>query len=271
MSYYASIINKYEKILENKPSSINAVISLARLYLKSKEIDKSINFYEALIDPMPKNIEIFKSMGVLYLAKNDKREAIKYIKQALLLKKNDPALYEYAAEIDYIKSDQCYEIALDIYNFNKISEVEASHCFLIAVKLYEKGKYDLATKYIETIEEYFGNTVEYKNLLGSLHYKAEKYNEAIEEYISAINLLGYSHYMIAINIANCYEKIGDFEQGLKHLFLALEAGDKKEILYYHIALLYLKQKDKENAKINLDKSLQENSRYIPSKQLLTNL
>ncbi len=48
MTYYESLINKYEELLDKKSSSIEYVITLARLYLKTNNVDKALSFYEAL-------------------------------------------------------------------------------------------------------------------------------------------------------------------------------------------------------------------------------
>ncbi len=267
MSYYDTLIEKYEKDLEAKPDSINAVVNLARLYLKTQDIDKSITFYEALIDPMPKNPEVFKSMGILYLAKNDKREAIKYLKKALKLDLREPSLYEYAAEIDYQKADECYDIALDIHSSNKMTEIKGMHCFLIAMRLYKREKYPIAMRYLEVIKPVMENTVEYKNLLGSIYYKTGKYDEAIEAYYVAFDLLGYLHHNIAINISACYKKKRDFEAALKCLSAALEASDNVKGIYYHISLIYLEMDDKINALYNLKQSLDIDEHFELAKKL----
>ena len=256
MSYYYDLIEKYEKILDEKPYSIKAVVSLARLYLKTKNIEKSISFYEALLDPMPRNIEIFKSIGVMYLAKNNKPQAMEYIKEALFLKENDPSLYEYAAEIDEIKSSECYSIAINIYKNKQISEIEALHCFMIALKLYKKSKYDLSFEYLNLASIGVGNTVEFKNLLGSVYYKTEEYDKAIEEYDKAINLVGYDDYIILINIASCYRKKHEFDEALKYLTLSLDNSNYKETVYYNIALVYADMNDKENVLLNLNHALE---------------
>ncbi len=267
MSYYHTLIEKYEKDLEAKPDSINAVVNLARLYLKTQDIDKSITFYEALIDPMPKNPEVFKSMGILYLAKNEKREAMRYIKKALKLDLREPSLYEYAAEIDYKKADECYDIALDIYSSNRMTEIKAMHCFLIAMRLYKREKYTTALRYLDVIKSFMENTVEYKNLLGSIYYKKGRYDEAVEAYYVAFDLLGYLHHNIAINISACLKKRGDFEEALKCLSAALESSDNVKGIYYHIALIYLDMDDKLNALYNLKHSLDLDANFELSKNL----
>ncbi len=267
MSYYNSLIEKYEKALEVKPDSINAVINLARLYLKIQDIDKSISFYEALIDPMPKNVEVFKSMGVLYLAKNEKREAMKYIKKALKLDLKEPTLYEYAAEIDYKKADECYDIAIDIHSSNKMSEVRAMHCFMIAMRLYKRYKYEISLRYLNIITKHMGDTVEYRNLLGSVYYKLGKYDEALEQYSMACDLLGYVHHNVAVNMSACYKRKGQFEFALKCLTSAIELSDNPEQLYYYIALIYLVTGDKINSIYNLKQALDINENYALAKEL----
>ncbi len=267
MTYYEELIEKYEKILSERPDSINAVVNLARLYLKTRDFDKSISCYEALIDPMPNNAEIYKSMGVIYLAKEDKKESIKYLKKALMLNLRDPSLYEYAAEIDYKNASECYNIALEIYTANRVSEVESMHCFLIAMKLYKKGDYDTSMRYLNVIKSSMENTVEYKNLLGSIYYKTGKYDEAIEEYIVAQDLLGYLHHNIAANMSACYKEKGQFDLSLKCLEASLEVSDNKKSIYYHIALIYLAMDDKVDALYNLKKSMDIDADFEPAKHL----
>ncbi len=271
MSYYAKLIENYEKILEADPKSVNAVVNLARLYLKTCNIEKSLVFYEALIDPMPKNVEIFKSMGVLYLAKNEKRESMKYLKKALRLNLRDPSLYEYAAEIDYKNAEECYTIAIEIYTANRLSEVEAMHCFLIAMKLFKKGWYTLSMRYIDVIKGYMSETVEYRNLLGSIYYKREEYDKAIEEYMIAYDLLGYLHHNIAANMAQCYKMKGEYETSLKCLLASLEASDNKKSVYYHLALVYIAMEDRVEALYNLKQSLDIDPNYAPAKDLYSEI
>lgn len=267
MTYYEQLIDKYEKILEEKPDSINAVVNLARLYLKVRNFDKSISYYEALIDPMPNNAEIYKSMGVIYLAKEEKQESIKYLKKALMLNLRDPALYEYAAEIDYKNAPECYNIALEIYSANRLSETESMHCFLIAMRLYKKGDYDTAMRYLTTIKPTMENTVEFKNLLGSIYYKRGEYDKALEEYVIAHELLGYLHHNIAANMAACYKEKGQFDKALECLRYSLEVSDNKKSVYYHIALVYLAMDDKVEAMYNLKQSMDLDEDYELAKNL----
>ncbi|VAX35173.1 hypothetical protein MNBD_UNCLBAC01-939 [hydrothermal vent metagenome] len=186
---YEFILKKYSKV---EPKNIEIYGYLGQLYYSQRKYDQAVKQFEKVLELEPKNTDVMYLLGSLYLEVDRKVEAIDLLKLSIDI---DPRHDGSLNTLGYIYAEQGIHL-------------------------------DKAENFILRALEIDPDNGAYLDSLGWAYYKNEKYNEALEIFKKAENLLEDS--VIYDHIGDVYFKLNDIESANKYWKLSLELSPKQE-------------------------------------------
>ncbi|AHH05154.1 Lipopolysaccharide assembly protein B [Borrelia miyamotoi] len=160
------LIEKAANILKVNPNEINALQTLNDYYYSNKEHENGIKYAKKLcqlIEENPTNQEIdffkaFLSYGVYNLDRNFNLEALKFIKKAYLIKK-DNIDANYYLGIAFLKNAQYKEALHYLIKIYKLNKNNSDALKYIGIALFHTGNYNKAVGIFNSIRKYIQNDV----------------------------------------------------------------------------------------------------------------
>ncbi|MDC0249729.1 tetratricopeptide repeat protein [Flavobacteriales bacterium] len=108
------------------------------------------------------------------------------------------------------------------------------------------------------------NTTAYTlNDRGSCYRKLEQFDEAIQDYLAAIDLNSDLSFIYS-NLASIYAKQGDSKEALNYYDIAIRKDAKYALAYNNKASLLLENKEYQRAEFAIEKALVANPEYAPA-------
>lgn len=265
------LIKKYIDILKKNPDCASSLHNLGKLYVKQREKIKAKMCYEKLYKIMPENFDVLRTFGLLLLANGEKVKALEMFKKALFIKEDERDIYEYVTEIDKFHEEKCFELALASYDENKITQTESTHCINVAKRLYRRGNYDMAERYIKLASNVATNSAEVNNLIGAMCYKNGQYNRAIYFYNYALNTLKKDNVVILFNILHAYKQKKDYEKVEEYLQKIFEIKYSNKYVLNMIARIYKEIGQNDKAKDFFEKVLEIDDTFVEAQQYIASL
>lgn len=193
----------------NKNEEQNSVIiERANAAILARDYEQASRIYKGLLKTEPENINYLNALGDLYIKNGDDKIALEYIKEIVRLQpQNLDALNSlggiYRRLKLYDESISVLERAVMIDNTN--SQVFYNLGFTYKIM----GNYDEAIQCFNTVVEENPRDVLAFNHIGTIYASQKKWTEAISSYLRGLKV-DPNHPILHLNIAKCYDKLGDF-------------------------------------------------------------
>ncbi len=240
-------IEQYFLALELQPNCTDALIALANLYEKNKELDKAINYQDQVVKLMPKNSDAKVKLGSLMLAVGKAQEAIDYYQQVIALNSKQPA---------------------EIYSqlgsaLNKIGKAKESiAAYQTALNISGKELLFFRKQLNKKAESKVVGNVETTGKLAQKLMEQGNITEAIERYQQALILPGEKPAWIYQQLANAYQKNGLLEK-IETLYReAISENPQYPHFYLKLAQIYSQQNRLEEATSQYEQVLFLNPNHL---------
>lgn len=266
---YTEATNYIQEAIHINPNNADAFCSLGEIYNEIGLYDDAIQSYQNAIDCDPENIETYSSIADIYHYKmHDNQSAFEYYLKILEIDPNNKRaiqrvifIYQdakmYRAAEEFLKKlikrnpDDWYvhqmlaghyrEWVGEYIDFGRVTWPQE------AIELYEKAIIHYE-QMIRISPNYQGT---YYNI-GQCYSNLEKYSKAIYYYKKSIeiNPTDWSPYG---GLANSYREFGKYNEAIENYKLAIKYNTEDEFpgkdwSYYNIGCIYLKIRDKKNAR-----------------------
>ena len=141
---------------------------------------------------------------------------------------------------------------------------------LCAIRLYNEDKYDKAIKYLlklKTVSQTRDDFYAVGLMTGLTLTDMKCYSDAIHVYSSLIEMNMTSSTVYG-NLGNIYLTLGNRQDAISYIRLAIQNDEKNPAPYNNLAKLYFETFDFENAKIYAQKALQINHKMYQASTML---
>ena len=243
----------YEKIIKQGSVSHDIYYELAQLCVKTDDLDKAEQTLKKVCGLNPDFAPAHKDLGVIYLNKRLFDYAKDEFEKAYEIAPQDPSIIvEYANYLhstsDFVKADEYYQKALEFDPENatalafsalnkthlkqldiakeqitKILEriTESAFLYYIAGRIYHLDKdYETAKRYLIKAYE-LEQIPDVQNLLALCYYELGNYEQANTIFLNMLKEVP-KNITVMLNVANCYEKMGNNDEALKYAEMIVE-------------------------------------------------
>lgn len=185
--YYDEAFALYEKALEIKPDSVEALTGQGNIYRIREEFQLGKDALERAVELDPTYAPAYRGLGRYYYLVGDKTRSFQFLNKALEL---DPAYARgYETRADIYTSEGEYDLAMA--DFDKAIAIDPSIPDLYASRgdlHYYMGNYDLSLKDNSTAIQLDPTYVLGYANRGDAYYAKENYPASLEEYNRALAL-----------------------------------------------------------------------------------
>lgn len=219
----------YKIAIQLKPDYWKGYNDLGRFYLRYRgEIDKALKQYEKLLQVAPDNYIGFSHLGAIYLYKGKFERATELLKKSLEIKET----YFGASNLGVVyHNQQNFPEAIRLYSLaHKLNPNSYVVIGNLASAHEQVGNDDLAKDYyrkaIDIAENQLDvnpNNVQIINDLGTYYADIEENTLALKYLNRSIELDSNNTDML-YRVATAYERMGDRENALKWMEMAIEKG-----------------------------------------------
>ncbi len=234
-------------ILRQEPNHTGAKLTLASIYSKLGDSNKSIPIYLEALEHGADPIDVWYNVSWEYQNLGKYEMAITYLKKIL---------EEFPDEEVAIHDIQfCYELSQNnegciefMKGFLDNNPYNADAWFNLGIAYSNLGLYE---KSIDAYEFSIAADDDYSSAhfnMANSYYNMADYPNAIEYYKEAISIDGEDT-MILTYLAQCYEQMGDLETALVNLYKAISIDDQNASAWLKISIIHHKQN-------NFEKSLE---------------
>ena len=203
-----------KKVIKMNPEIAKAHKDLAIIYLNKRLFDYAEDEFKTALKLAPNDFEIIFEYGNYLYSISKNVEAERYYTEALELEpKNVLALvFMGLNKLIMNQVDEAYKYVMQAI------EVEPDHeyvQFCAGRVLYAKGEYEEAKRYlVRAVEQ--NPDIETMNTLALTYYHLEDYAQALNIF-SAINKKSPNSISVMMDIAKCYEALGENDSALVYL------------------------------------------------------
>ncbi len=188
-------IDCWQKAIEQDPTHIRCYINLGNAYYHEGDLKRAIDCWQKVISLSPDHLNSILNLGVAYENMGELAQAFNYYETYLKYCKKG------ASQLEYVRLHK--KIAYS----KKIAELNAK----LGVKYQKQGLFNHAAKAYLKALEYYPNLPKVFLNMGSICYKAKKYDKAISYWLKAARL-DSDHSNTYCNLAVAYEKLGKIEK-----------------------------------------------------------
>ena len=190
---FEEAIDCWKKAINIDASHVSCYVNIGNAYYAADNIDEAMRYWFEALAIAPDHGTALMNIGAAYEKLNDKSNALKYFEQLLIFAGNS-RMQEYK------------NVQVKVNYYKKV----ATHNFEVGLQFQLKDKLrEAAIAYLKSIEVYPRMTKAHLNM-GSICYKAKKYDKAIKFWLTGIfldpaNIKTYSHLAVA------YEKLEQYD------------------------------------------------------------
>lgn len=203
-----------KKVIRMNPEIAKAHKDLAIIYLNKRLFDYAKDEFETAMKLAPNDFEILFEYGNYLYSVSKNSEAERYYTEALEIEPNNVLALVFMALNKLVMNqlDAAYDYIM------KALKLEPEHeyvQFCAGKILYARGEYDEAKRYlIKAVEQ--NPDIESLNTLALTYFKLEDYKQALNIFAS-INKKHPNSIPVMMNIAKCYEALGENDSALVYL------------------------------------------------------
>ncbi|MCY3412213.1 MAG: tetratricopeptide repeat protein [Candidatus Heimdallarchaeota archaeon] len=261
---YDGAIEQYEKVLEQDPEDVDTLIKTGKAHKKLNRFERALEYfkrafslkpdYDGLqeeLDETQKTVNLEKID--LYLQKAREYRTEEKPKKAI-------SNYKKVLEIDPDHLEALYEMGELLKKQGELEE--ARECFLKIKSIdpeYKDSK-DLLQQIDDALIALYTND-------GNENLKKKKYQDAINLYNKALDINPNNPDVLLLK-AKAYQKKGGLKEAHKTIDSLLKIDNKHREGLYEKGVLYLQEKDYENAIKILERTLKEHPGYEEAKAQL---
>lgn len=182
---YKDAKDKFEDAKDKDDENAGAAIGLGRLAMKNKDYDEAMKIFTEVQSKDPNNVEADLAIAEVY--KNQKKYDKAIEEYDDIIKDHPGEGKAYSGKADVYKSKDNYDMAIDCLKEGEDKDKRNPDINITRARLYiDKGKYSDAEKELDEVlddkEGKHKNSLEAKNLLGTLYQKDGRKEKAIDEY-----------------------------------------------------------------------------------------
>ena len=203
-----------KKVIRMKPELASAHKDLAIIYLNKRLFDYAEDEFKTAMKLAPNDFEIIFEYGNYLYSTSKNLDAERFYEEALELEPNNVLVLVFMALNKLIlnQKDAAYDYIM------KAIKIEPEHeyvQFCAGRILYARGEYEDAKRYlVRAVEQ--NPDVETMNTLALTYYALENYTQALNIFCS-INKKNPNSISVMMDIARCYEKLGENDSALVYL------------------------------------------------------
>lgn len=217
-------INDFNRVVEFDPDNIQIYLNLAEIYYELGSYDMSSENFKKLLS-VDKSLMIgYMGLAGNEMSQDNYREAIKHCENAISIQQDySPA---------YVNMAYCY-IAMKKYAQaidNILEAIEIDNSQRAVAQLYWISQKDFSTlekKLISRSKQNPDNDI-CTQYLASLYYIRNDYSKAIEHYKLCSEFEKQQD--VLSRIADCYSLLGQYEEAINYIDLAIAADSTESIL-----------------------------------------
>jgi len=287
---YSKAIIYYEKALRFKDDMF-VNISVGKIYQKLDNSKKAISIFEKVLEENPNNLLLKYHLGKLFLSERKATKAIDLFND-LIKKDAENANYSYQLARGYAlkrKGDLMINSFLDAYRKDKkhiksiyqlansfylIRKDDSTNLFIekgLALlpnhinlnrlkvnRFYKKKQYAKAIKTLKHLDSIAPNETYTLNMMAKSYYNLQDYKNA-KKYFQKSLKIDRNDYKIYTYLGNVEIELDNWRQAMFHYSSALMLGKiAMDDEYYGIAIVHLKQGEKQMALAQLKRAYAEN-------------
>ncbi|MCB0357088.1 MAG: tetratricopeptide repeat protein [Bdellovibrionales bacterium] len=223
------------------------LINEAQKFFEKGKYNQAESILNQLILRNHKEPLIFHMLGTIYYDRGKFNKAVRAFKRALEI---DPGFTDASVGLSIILND------LGRYD-------EGKHIFDEAHQRLEKKK--------QQTDPYINEKFAIKHdELGELYSQYKKYNDALEQFYKARNLSSRKA-EISLKIVDCYQKLGADQKAIKELEKIIQAFPSFETARLRLAKIYVSKNQRQLARQQWEKVLENNPENKKAKDLLRQL
>lgn len=209
-------IQNYNKCVEIDPNYLKAKIQLGILFLKIKDYDKSLDILLKVYEADKEIPLCLTTLGNIYIEKKNYHEAEKYLSASLKLEKRNISTNAALADTLFAlgkldEAIQKYNIAIKLGGNLPEIYLNLGHCY------YIKDKYDQSiNNYISALKLVKNSRHDYYYYLGNALVAGKRYKDAIKAYQAAVKLKSNKLLYYFVLGRTCYLD-NQYKYGIKYL------------------------------------------------------
>ena len=266
--------------LQEDPLNSTIALTLADVYLESRQFDKSLEVIQKILTHDPENIYALLSAGRIYYIRQDLNVAVDYYGKAWKLQPNDPDIAlpysqilirngDNARFVDVLKNvdhPQAYWILAEHYlqqedyesaerylkSLTRITPLNSFSLQKLMIVLEARGKYleaaEILSEYLN--KEQSNNSTYHLQQLARLYRQGGSCHRAIPILKKLIEQASESTADLSIELGRCFVEVGEWDEA-ESLFTKINAVSPENILVqlYLIHLKFLSGKLEESLKL----------------------
>jgi|GEM_PF-585412 len=173
---YEQAIEFYEKFLEIKRDSEDALYNIATIYAqKLEEYEKGAEYYKKYLDIRPDDPDAFFHLGVCHEKSGESEDALLDYRKAIdLQSENEIIIYE--------------NIVLYALAIRNINPHDTENLYTLGIAYQELKDVDKAIQYYEKIPDIDSEHTDAYIAIGNVYAKSEKYEKAIQYLDKALSI-----------------------------------------------------------------------------------
>ncbi|MFP4497739.1 MAG: tetratricopeptide repeat protein, partial [Vulcanimicrobiota bacterium] len=243
----------YTESINQDPGMNEVFLSRAEVYAELGQYRRAREDAEMYSSKNINNPEALYNLGIYSRMSGEPKEAEKYLNEAIALEPDDP-LYRFERGFLFLITKQFDKAEED---FNKLLELAPENPLglLGRASVYEEThKYQKALElYNQVIKKYPDNFLAYTSR-GDYYSLVKDYEETIADFDKAIELTSGEDESVYIDRAEKFELFGEYKQSEEDLKKALELDENNYFALMNLAVLNIKQGNREKARQNLEKA-----------------
>lgn len=205
-----------EQSLQNDPHNTESLILMGKLLTSQKKSEKAIEYYQKAIDVNNTHEEAYVVLAREYLTLEQKQRAIQTLKQCLQV------------------------------------QAESMNCmYYLATILQSDGQYNQAIQYFQVIHSLNPDNIKILQSLGDLYLKLKQYDKALTAF-EKLKLYSSTDLNGQIKLALLYYELNQVDKATQEFLSIREKFPKSDKLNYFLGLLYLQNKNYDQAFFYLD-------------------
>ncbi len=242
------------KSLELEPDLIPSGIMLGRIYLRQKppEVENARQVFQKLVQQNPKHINALLAMATFYLEAEQPDSAKEYYLKASTLDNQNVSVHLGLAEV-YIAQNLADKAIAQIDLLKKTSTEEFSREQNLRMRLIKgrayllKEEYGQAVSQLQNVTDYLPGLLIGQFSFGLAQAGVGNFEQAILAYKKALEISQSTHVPSLVNLAIVYFKAGQEDDALEYVQRTLKRAPNNAEAHDLLGMIFVRQGEHEKA------------------------